>query len=86
MSELMRLHPGDLKLADELKDISARKTLSEGGYEALSDGSGSYRDILKDKSKAEALEQESRQVKKRGRGAAANRQTGGGSGGSSQTT
>jgi tetratricopeptide (TPR) repeat protein len=63
MSELMRLHPGDLRLADELKDISARKTLSEGGYEALSDGSGSYRDILKDKSKAEALEQESRQVK-----------------------
>jgi len=63
MSELMRLHPGDLRLADELKDISARKTLSEGGYEALSSGAGSYRDILKDKSKAEALEQESRQVK-----------------------
>src|SRR5580658_8482641 len=63
MSELMRQHPGDLRLADELKDISARKTLAEGGYEALSSGSGSYRDILKDKSKAEALEQESRQVK-----------------------
>jgi tetratricopeptide (TPR) repeat protein len=63
MSELMRLHPGDLRLADELKDISARKTLAEGGYDALSAGTGSYRDILKDKSKAEALEQESRQVK-----------------------
>ncbi|HEY3862085.1 MAG TPA: tetratricopeptide repeat protein [Verrucomicrobiae bacterium] len=63
MAELMRLHPGDLQLADELKDISARKTLAEGGYDALASGTGSYRDILKDKSKAEALEQESRQVK-----------------------
>src|SRR5208337_844673 len=47
IAELMRLHPGDLGLAQELKNISARKTLSEGGYEALSDGTGSYRDILK---------------------------------------
>jgi tetratricopeptide (TPR) repeat protein len=63
MAELMRLHPGDLRLVDELKDISARKTLNEGGYEALSSGTGSYRDILKDKEQAQALEQESRQVK-----------------------
>jgi len=63
MAELMRLHPEDLQLLDELKDISARKTLSEGGYEALSSGTGSYRDILKDKDKSVALEQEGRQVK-----------------------
>ena len=63
MSELMRLHPGDLQLVDELKDISARKTLAEGGYEALSNGTGSYRDILKDKDKSVALEQEGRQIK-----------------------
>ncbi|MGA2176496.1 MAG: tetratricopeptide repeat protein [Verrucomicrobiota bacterium] len=63
LSELMRLHPGDLTLSEELKDISARKTLSEGGYEALSSGTGSYRDILKDKDEAVALEQEKRQVK-----------------------
>jgi tetratricopeptide (TPR) repeat protein len=63
MAELMRQHPGDLKLADELKDISARKTLAEGGYEALSDGSGSYRDILKDKERSVQLEQEHRQIK-----------------------
>jgi tetratricopeptide (TPR) repeat protein len=63
LSELMRLHPGDLTLADELKDISARKTLSEGGYEALSSGTGSYRDILKNKEESVALEQEKRQVK-----------------------
>jgi tetratricopeptide (TPR) repeat protein len=63
MAELMRQHPGDLKLADELKDISARKTLAEGGYEALSGGTGSYRDILKDKERSVELEQEGRQIK-----------------------
>ena len=62
-AELMRLHPADLRLVQELKDISAQKTLTEGGYEALSDGSGSYRDILKDKDQAVAMEQEGRQVK-----------------------
>ena len=60
---LVRLNPGDSKLAEELKDMSARKTLAEGGYDALSDGTGSYRDILKDKDQAVALEQEHRQVK-----------------------
>ncbi len=62
-AELMRLHPNDLRLAEELKDISARKTLSEGGYEALSSGTGSYRDVLKNKEQAIALEQANRQVK-----------------------
>jgi tetratricopeptide (TPR) repeat protein len=62
-AELMRTHPGDLTLMQELKDISAKKTLEEGGYEALADGKGSYRDILKDKDKAVAMEQENRQVK-----------------------
>jgi tetratricopeptide (TPR) repeat protein len=61
--ELMRLHPSDLKLVQELKDISAKKTLNEGGYEALAGGGGSYRDILKDKEGSVAMEQESRQVK-----------------------
>jgi tetratricopeptide (TPR) repeat protein len=63
MAELMRKHPGDLQLADELKDISARKTLAEGGYDALSSGTGSYRDILKDKDRSVELEQEGRQIK-----------------------
>lgn len=62
-AELMRLHPTDLRLVQELKDISAKKTLEEGGYEALAGGQGSYRDILKDKDKAVAMEQENRQVK-----------------------
>jgi tetratricopeptide (TPR) repeat protein len=62
-AELMRLHPSDLRLLQELKDISAKKTLNEGGYEALAGGAGSYRDILKDKDRAVAMEQEGRQVK-----------------------
>ena len=55
--------PGDNELAQALKDVSARKTLKEGGYEALSEGKGSYRDILKNKDEAAILEQQNRQVK-----------------------
>ena len=62
-AELVRLNPGNVKLAEELKNMSARKTLKEGGYDALAGGKGSYRDILKDKTQAVALEQEGRQVK-----------------------
>ena len=62
-ADLVRLNPGDGKLAEELKDLSARKTMAEGGYDDLADGKGSYRDILKDKDQAVALEQEHRQVK-----------------------
>lgn len=62
-AELVRLNPGDTRLMEELKDASARKTLAEGGYDSLSEGKGSYRDILKDKDQAVALEQENRQVK-----------------------
>jgi tetratricopeptide (TPR) repeat protein len=58
--DLMREMPGDGDLRDALKDLSARKTLDEGGYGALADGSGSYRDILKDKKEAVSLEQEKR--------------------------
>jgi tetratricopeptide (TPR) repeat protein len=46
-----------------LKDLSARKTLGEGGYGALEGGKGSYRDILKNKQEAVSLEQEKRVVK-----------------------
>jgi hypothetical protein len=36
-------------LSQALKNLSARKTLDEGGYGALEGGGGSYRDILKNK-------------------------------------
>ncbi len=57
---LARVYPGNAELSQELKNLSARKTLNEGGYEALADGTGSYRDILKDEGQAKALEQEQR--------------------------
>ncbi|MBL9167827.1 MAG: tetratricopeptide repeat protein [Verrucomicrobiales bacterium] len=61
--ELIRSNPGDTELAMEYKNLSAKKTMEQQGYEALADGSGSYRDILKNKDEATALEQEGRQVK-----------------------
>jgi tetratricopeptide (TPR) repeat protein len=60
LMELMRELPGDGDLRTALKDLSARKTMDEGGYAALEDGKGSYRDILKDKKEAVSLEQEKR--------------------------
>ena len=63
LADLYRAFPTDNELAQALKDLSARKTLDEGGYEALADGSGSYRDILANKEEAVSLEQEKRRVK-----------------------
>src|SRR5579859_2382584 len=62
-SDLIRDHPHDAELNQALKDLSARKTMDEGGYGALEGGQGSYRDILKNKDEAVMLEQEKRQVK-----------------------
>ncbi len=61
--ELMRLFPGDGGISQAYKQLSATRTLKEGGYEALADGKGSYRDILKDKDQTLSLEQENRQFK-----------------------
>jgi tetratricopeptide (TPR) repeat protein len=58
--DLIRERPNDGELKQALKDLSARKTMDEGGYAALEDGQGSYRDILKDKKEAASLEQEKR--------------------------
>ena len=63
LADLYRSFPTDNDLAQALKDLSARKTLDEGGYDALADGTGSYRDILKNKEEAVSLEQQNRQVK-----------------------
>ena len=60
---LLREMPNDGELNQALKDLSARKTLDQGGYAALESGQGSYRDILKDKKEAASLEQEKRVVK-----------------------
>lgn len=63
LADLYQSFPNDQELGQALKDLSARKTMDEGGYDALADGSGSYRDILKDKEEAVSLEQQNRQVK-----------------------
>ena len=63
LADLYHMFPTDNELASALKDLSARKTLDEGGYDALADGSGSYRDILANKEEAVSLEQQNRQVK-----------------------
>jgi tetratricopeptide (TPR) repeat protein len=61
--ELLKANPGDTALAQEMKNVAARRTMRDGGYEGLSGGTGSYRDILKNKEEAVSLEQENRQVK-----------------------
>jgi tetratricopeptide (TPR) repeat protein len=63
LAELRRTFPNDPEIAKVLKNVSAKRTLSEGGYEALEGGGGSYRDILKNKEEAVSLEQEKREVK-----------------------
>jgi tetratricopeptide (TPR) repeat protein len=63
LSDLANAFPNDPEIAKVLKNISANRTLSEGGYEALEGGTGSYRDILKNKDEAVSLEQEKRAVK-----------------------
>lgn len=63
LTELQRAYPTDQIVAQALKNASASKTLREGGYDAIAEGEGSYRDILRDASEAVALEQEKRHVK-----------------------
>jgi tetratricopeptide (TPR) repeat protein len=63
LMDLLREHPQDGDLNQALKNLSARKTMDQGGYAALEDGSGSFRDILKNKTEASSLEQEKRVVK-----------------------
>ena len=63
LAELLREMPNDGDLRTALKDLSARKTMTEGGYGALEGGGGSFRDILKNKEEAVSLEQEKRAQK-----------------------
>jgi len=62
LMDLQRAHPHKPQIGQLLKDLSARKTLSEG-YDQLADGTGSYRDILRNKEEAVSLEQQNREVK-----------------------
>lgn len=63
LSDLQRANPGKTEISQALKNISAKRTMHEGGYNEVTSGEGSYRDLLKDKKQAASLEQEQRQVK-----------------------
>ena len=60
LSDLIRSSPYDPDLQQAQKNLSAHRTLDEGGYAALEDGKGSFRDVLRNKEEAVSLEQEKR--------------------------
>jgi tetratricopeptide (TPR) repeat protein len=60
LQELIRTSPYDPDLVQALKNLSASKTLDEGGYNALEGGGGSFRSILKNKEESVSMEQENR--------------------------
>lgn len=62
-AQLAQAYPNDIEIAQALKDFAASKTMEEGGYDALSSGQGSFRDVIRDKDGATLLEQEQRVVK-----------------------
>jgi tetratricopeptide (TPR) repeat protein len=63
LEELIRAVGYDTDLQQAQKNLSAHKTMDEGGYGALESGEGSFRDILKNKAEAVSLEQQNRVVK-----------------------
>jgi tetratricopeptide (TPR) repeat protein len=63
LRDLLSGDPGNPAFNERLKNLLALRTLKEGGYEQLSSGTGSYRDVLRDKDQAKSLEQEQREVK-----------------------
>ncbi len=52
--------PNDPDVHQALKNSSATRTLGEGGYQEISKGDGSYRQILRNEEEAKGLEQENR--------------------------
>ncbi len=61
--DLLTAFPNDPGLNEKLKNTLANRTLAEGGYDSLADGTGSYRDVLRNRDEAKLLEQESRAIK-----------------------
>jgi tetratricopeptide (TPR) repeat protein len=62
-TDMLRVRPNDPEVLQLLKNVTARHTLDEGGYEDVAEAGGSYRDLLKNKEEAVSLEQGSRVVK-----------------------
>jgi tetratricopeptide (TPR) repeat protein len=61
--DLQRQMPIDQDVNLALKNLSARRTLNEGGYDKADKEGSSYRDMLKDKVESAKLEQDNRVVK-----------------------
>lgn len=61
--ELLRLDPNDAEIARAYKNLTAQRTLKETGFEAVAEGKADYRDLIRDKEEAIALEQEQRAIK-----------------------
>ncbi len=61
-TEALKSSPNDPALQQMLKDLSARRTMAEGGYDSLQSGGGSYRNLLRDQDLAVSIEQEGRSV------------------------
>lgn len=60
LADLVRSLPYDPELVQAQKNLSAHRTMDEGGYGALAGGKGSFRDVLRNKEEAVSLEQEKR--------------------------
>jgi len=58
--DLRNLMPTDPDVSQALKNSSAKRTLNEGGYQEISTGQGSYRQILRNEEEAKSLELEQR--------------------------
>ena len=54
----LQLDPSDNALDTELKDLTAQRAMSQGGYEAAAGKEGGFRDLVKDMDKQRELEQE----------------------------
>jgi tetratricopeptide (TPR) repeat protein len=61
--DLQKQMPIDQDVNMALKNLSARRTLNEGGYDKADKEGSSYRDMLKDKVESAKLEQDNRMVK-----------------------
>ena len=57
---LARVHPGDQEVLQLSKNLTASRTLAEGGYDKVVSGEADYRAVLKDEDEAVLLEQENR--------------------------
>ena len=56
VEEAVRVDPSDTQLASDLKELTARHALKQGGYENAKSGEGGFRGMVKDSAKQQALQ------------------------------